>query len=38
MGAVSLAGKTLLGRYQVVRPLGQGALAMVYLAFDKKSP
>ncbi|WP_117237384.1 serine/threonine-protein kinase [Thermus sediminis] len=34
MGAVSLAGKTLLERYRVVRPLGQGALATVYLAFD----
>ncbi len=34
MEAVSLAGKTLLERYRVVRPLGQGALATVYLAFD----
>jgi serine/threonine protein kinase len=34
VGAVSLAGKTLLKRYRVVRPLGQGALATVYLAFD----
>lgn len=34
MKGVSLAGKTLLERYRVVRPLGQGALATVYLAFD----
>ncbi|RTI19817.1 hypothetical protein CSW21_09015 [Thermus scotoductus] len=27
MEAVSLAGKVLLNRYRVVRPLGQGALA-----------
>jgi serine/threonine protein kinase len=33
--AVSLAGKVLLDRYRVVRPLGQGALATVYLAFDR---
>lgn len=33
--AVSLAGKVLLNRYRVVRPLGQGALATVYLAFDR---
>jgi serine/threonine protein kinase len=32
--AVSLAGKTLHERYRVVRPLGRGALATVYLAFD----
>ncbi|WP_201738477.1 serine/threonine-protein kinase [Thermus thermamylovorans] len=31
---MSLAGKTLLRRYRVVRPLGRGALATVYLAFD----
>lgn len=35
MEAVSLAGKVLLNRYRVVRPLGQGALATVYLAFDR---
>ncbi|WP_234553705.1 serine/threonine-protein kinase [Thermus caliditerrae] len=35
MKAVSLAGKTLRQRYRVVRPLGQGALATVYLAFDR---
>lgn len=35
MEAVELAGKTLLDRYRVVRPLGQGALATVYLAFDR---
>ena len=34
MGAVSLVGKTLSGRYRVVRPLARGALARVYLAFD----
>ncbi len=34
MEAVSLAGKTLHERYRVVRPLGRGALATVYLAFD----
>ncbi|GGM97391.1 serine protease [Thermus composti] len=34
MGAVSLVGKTLSGRYRVVRPLAHGALARVYLAFD----
>ncbi|MEN2981546.1 MAG: serine/threonine-protein kinase [Thermus sp.] len=35
MRAVSLAGKTLLNRYRVVRALGRGALATVYLAFDR---
>ncbi|MDM7323437.1 MAG: serine/threonine-protein kinase [Thermus sp.] len=35
MKAVSLAGKILLNRYWVVRPVGQGALATVYLAFDR---
>lgn len=34
VGAVSLVGKTLSGRYRVVRPLARGALARVYLAFD----
>lgn len=35
MEAVSLAGRVLLDRYRVVRLLGRGALASVYLAFDR---
>ncbi|APD09386.1 MULTISPECIES: serine/threonine-protein kinase [Thermus] len=35
MRGVSLTGKVLLEKYRVIRLLGQGALASVFLAFDR---
>jgi serine/threonine protein kinase len=37
MGHVSLPGTTLLGRYRVIKTLGHGATATVYLAVDAEA-